>query len=440
MGTCGVEKDSSKTKKKKENQIPDNSKDRDNKLKAPKPKNNYNIKFINNESGQENELTVEGEFTLNRLLTKFKLRYNADFTITFDNNESINSEQINEKLDIIFSKIFDEAIPEIINMKYSYTGLDIPENSIQAYIENNKIIGNAILDNLDSFGIITYDNENKSLKPYYYLRSEYPELIYFNLFTAYCNARNCLYFSGGEKEQTYEPEENSLPYAQFNCINLTELNNDKLVINQLENLHVPRTWHSMIFVPNKYIFIVGGSNTKSVELYDIDEKKLTEDSELKEIRCESTLCLVNDMYLYAFCGFKLHMDYYNTIERCNLFKKKREWEFVKPIEKSSIKFQPSFFAISYFKNNDLLLIGGNDSDENERFDYIYKVGKEENENDQIEDYKFKTQEKISIFKDKLFIPMKDNKTVNIPLIIGGEIKVIIFDTQNEEVVSHEYTQ
>ena len=36
----------------------------------------------------------------------------------------------------------------------------------------------------------------------------------------------------------------------------------------------------MIYVPNKYIFIVGGSNTKSVELYDMEEKKLTKDNEL----------------------------------------------------------------------------------------------------------------------------------------------------------------
>ena len=57
----------------------------------------------------------------------------------------------------------------------------------------------------------------------------------------------------------------------------------------------------MIYVPNKYIFIVGGSNTKSVELYDMEEKKITKDSELNELRCECTLFLVNNMYLYAFC-------------------------------------------------------------------------------------------------------------------------------------------
>ena len=33
------------------------------------------------------------------------------------------------------------------------------------------------------------------------------------------------------------------------------------------------------------------------------------------------------------------------------------------------------------------------------------------------------------------MPLENNKAVNIPLIIGGEIKVIILDTENGEVTS-----
>ena len=69
------------------------------------------------------------------------------------------------------------------------------------------------------------------------------------------------------------------------------------------------------------------------------------------------------------------------------------------------------------------------------YDYIYKFGKEENQKDEIEDYKFELKENLNIFKDKLFMPLENNKAVNIPLIIGGEIKVIILDTENGEVTS-----
>ena len=399
---------------------------------------NYTIKLININNNQETEITIEGNLTLKQILSNFKLRENADFIIEFDNNETIKNENMLQKFENILSEKFDRDIPEIINMKYSYRGLDIAENSIQAYIDNNIMIGNAIMDNSETFGIITFDNHNKTLNSYHYQRSEYPELIYLNSFTAYCNAKNCLYFSGGEEEQSYETEKNSLRYDEFFCIDLTQLDKDKLVINQLNKLNNARTWHSMIFVPNKYIFIVGGYDTKSVELYDIDLKKLTKDSELNEIRCECTLCLVNNMYLYAFCGFILNNDFNNTIERCNLLKEKRTWENVSPKIEKSIKFIPSFFAISYFKDDELLLIGGNDSGKDERFDYIYIIGKEEDEKDQIKEYKFEQKENINnIFKDKLFIPTIHNKATNIPLIVGGEIKVIILDTQNGEVSSYD---
>ena len=447
MGACGEEKNKRDTDKIKTNPVNDNNiqtvieppnEETNDKLKAaPQIKKSYTIKFLNKDKNQENNKIIEGDSSMNQILSNMKLKKNSDYIIEFDNNLKIGADKKDEKFENILNELFKNNIPEVINMKYTQKGLDIPENVVQAYRENTKIIGSAILDNPETFGIITYENNTRELNSYYYQRSEYPELNILNSFTAYCNAKNCLYFSGGEKEQPYEKEDNSLPYDEFICIDLTELstNKNKLVINKLNNLINPRTWHSMIFVPNKYIFIVGGSNTKSVELYDIDEKKLTEDSELNEIRCECTLCLVNNTYLYAFYGFLLHQDYNNSIERCNLLKEERKWENINVIENCAVKFKPSFFAISYFLNDNLLLIGGNDTGEDERNDYIYKFGKEENQKDEIEDYKFELKENLNIFKDKLFMPLENNKAVNIPLIIGGEIKVIILDTENGEVTS-----
>ena len=447
MGACGEEKDRrGKDKNPTKTDVGDKNptdiepiiEEPNGKLKStPKIKKSYTIKFLNKDKNQENNKIIEGDSSMNQILSNMKLKKNSDYVIEFDNKLTIGADKKDEKFENILNELFKNNIPEVINMKYTQKGLDIPENVVQAYRENTKIIGSAILDNPETFGIITYENNTRELNPYYYQRSEYPELNTLNSFTAYCNAKNCLYFSGGEKEQPYEKEDNSLPYDEFICIDLTELsiNKNKLVINKLNNLINPRTWHSMIFVPNKYIFIVGGSNTKSVELYDIEEKKLTKDSELNEIRCECTLCLVNNTYLYAFYGFLLHQDYNNSIERCNLLKEERKWENINVIENCAVKFKPSFFAISYFLNDNLLLIGGNDTGEDERNDYIYKFGKEENQKDEIEDYKFELKENLNIFKDKLFMPLENNKAVNIPLIIGGEIKVIILDTENGEVTS-----
>ena len=445
MGVCGEQKDKKKKpvideNKKLTNEItPIEEGKKDDKLKSiPNMKKSYAIKILNTDNNQGYNKVIDGDITIHQMLSDMKFRENCDFIIEFENNLKIGAEKINVKLENILIEIFNSDIPEVIDMKYSYKGLNIPENAIEAYRKDNKIIGSAIMDSTDIFGIITYEINTRSLNPYYYQRNEYPELIYFNSFTAYCNAKNCLYFSGGEKEQSYEVEEKSAQYNEFISIDLTKLssNNDKLEINQLPNLNVPRTWHSMIFVPNKYIFIVGGSNTKSVELYDMEEKKLTKDSELNGERCEATLCLVNNIYLYAFYGFFLHKDYNNSIERCNLLKEERKWEDIYAVEKSALRFKPSFFAISYFKN-DLLLIGGNDAGEEERYDYLYKLENEEDKKDEILDYKFESKEKINIFKDKFFMPIDNNKAVNIPLSIGGEIKVFILDTQTGKVISYD---
>ena len=445
MGVCGEQKDKKKKPEREENKkltneiTPIEEEKKGDKLKSiPNMKKSYAIKILNTDNNQGYNKVIDGDITIHQMLSDMKFRENCDFIIEFENNLKIGAEKINVKLENILIEIFNSDIPEVIEMKYSYKGLNIPENAIEAYRKDNKIIGSAIMDSTDIFGIITYEINTRSLNPYYYQRNEYPELIYFNSFTAYCNAKNCLYFSGGEKEQSYEVEEKSTQYNEFISIDLTKLssNNDKLEINQLPNLNVPRTWHSMIFVPNKYIFIVGGSNTKTVELYDMEEKKLTKDSELNEERCEATLCLVNNIYLYAFYGFFLHKDYNNSIERCNLLKEERKWEDIYAVEKSALRFKPSFFAISYFKN-DLLLIGGNDAGEEERYDYLYKLENEEDKKDEILDYKFESKEKINIFKDKFFMPIDNNKAVNIPLSIGGEIKVFILDTQTGKVISYD---
>ena len=193
----------------------------------------------------------------------------------------------------------------------------------------------------------------------------------------------------------------------------------------------------MIFVPNKYIFIVGGSNTKSVELYDIEENKLTKDSELNEIRCECTLCLVNDMYLYAFFGFVLHQEYNNSIERCNLLKDKRKWEYVDYQVKEELNLKLSFFGIIYLKENELLLIGENDNNDNEkRYDYNYTIGNEDGK-DTIKEYDSGLEENNVVFREKLFHPIDDNIAINIPTIIGENIKVFIFESGKINIIDNQ---
>ena len=446
MGVCH-EKKTKKVdvdgKTKKEEEKKDETNQETTKLKSGNNRLNhvgaeYKLNIIDS-SNNEYKYTIRGEQILSRIL-KDTVNYNpnSDFEIEFENFQKIKT----DKKDIIFGdilrEVFDNNIPEIINMKYIKKGLDIPDNIIQAYIDNNKIIGNAIIDNPETFGIITYEANSNKISSYKYKSSDYSILNTFNNFTAYCNARNCLYFSGGENEQSNDLDKTSLKYNDFLYIDLSKLTEDKLNVNELPNLIEARTWHSMIFVPNKYIFIIGGSNTRTVELYDIDEKKLTKDSELNEIRCESTLCLVNNTYLYAFFGFVLHQEYNKNLERCNLLKEKRKWEYVNYQVKEGINLKLSFFGITYFKENELLLIGGNDNDNDEkRFDYHYTIAQNEDEKDIITEYDSELKENSIVFREKLFHPIAENKAINIPTIIGDNIKIFIFESGKINVMKNQ---
>jgi hypothetical protein len=448
MGVCHSEnsrkknKNNEKDKNGNNNENPENNEDTT-KLRSARGGINqlndeYNITIINSLKKKEIKCTVKNNHTLIQIL-KNTVNYNpkSDFTIEFENNKTIDTNKIDEEFGYIIKEIFGKDIPEIINMKYIYKGLDIPENQIQAYKDNNKIIGNAILDNSELLGIITYEICSQKISSYKYKASDYPNINTFNNFTAYCNAKNCLYFSGGENEQTNDLDKTSVKYNDFCFIDLTTLTNDKLNINDLPSLNEPRTWHSMIFVPNKYIFIVGGSNTKSVELYDMEEKKLTKDSELNEIRCESTLCLVNNTYLYAFFGFVLHQEYNNNIERCNLLKEKRKWEYVNYQVKEGLDLKLSFFGIIYSKENELLLIGENDANNNEqRYDYSYSIESNEEGKEIIKEYDSQLNENNIVFREKFFQPIEDNKFLNIPSVIGENIRVFIFENGKFNILNN----
>ena len=205
-------------------------------------------------------------------------------------------------------------------------------------------------------------------------------------------------------------------------------------MRQLPNLLEPRTWHSMIYIPNKYIFIVGGNDNKNVELYNMENNTIQKDSELNEARSECSLCMVNDYYLYAFCGFLLHQTFVNTIERCNLRRQKRKWEIVNYILGNNIKFNPSFFGVGYLKDK-ILLLGANENSEEKNKNYILTCGDNLKE-DYIDEFVL-NEEYINVYREKLYIPINDKTSVNIPLI-SNDPQVFYLDNEEGKINKKEF--
>ena len=422
-------------------------------------------KEINQQTLSENKtpISIGQNMTFKELFNQMHININYDYSLQFKEDQIIQKFDVNNKIIETIYQYIKDNLNDVININLIYNGLEISENIIDSYIKYNKIIGSPIFDNPDFFAIIIYKTENNETK-LYYKEPKDPEFIFmnkFNSFTAYCNAKGYLYISGGESEHSEDldnendnNENNNSELKDFFCIELNSLdcNNNNpekdtnnqnrnglndlntLNIKQLPNLLEPRTWHSMIYVPDKYIFIVGGSS-KSVEIYDIEKNIIYKDSTLNELRNECTLCMVNNIYLYAFCGFYIHQTFNCTVERCNLRKKERKWEFVK-FDMKNKGFISSFFAVSYYKNDNIILIGG-DGVEDINKSYIIKLGKEENENDEIDEFDL-GDKKFGVFRDKFFNPINNNYSINIPLAYGEHIQILLLNMENGEIEKKEY--
>ena len=422
-------------------------------------------KEINQQTLSENKtpISIGQNMTFKELFNQMHININYDYSLQFKEGQIIQKFDVNNKIIETIYQYIKDNLNDVININLIYNGLEISENIIDSYIKYNKIIGSPIFDNPDFFAIIIYKTENNETK-LYYKEPKDPEFIFmnkFNSFTAYCNAKGYLYISGGESEHSEDldnendnNENNNSELKDFFCIELNSLDCDNnnpekdtnnqnrnglndlntLNIKQLPNLLEPRTWHSMIYVPDKYIFIVGGSS-KSVEIYDIEKNIIYKDSTLNELRNECTLCMVNNIYLYAFCGFYIHQTFNCTVERCNLRKKERKWDFVK-FDMKNKGFISSFFAVSYYKNDNIILIGG-DGVEDINKSYIIKLGKEENENDEIDEFDL-GDKKFGVFRDKFFNPINNNYSINIPLAYGEHIQILLLNMENGEIEKKEY--
>lgn len=489
MGSC-----TSATSKKRENKnkviVSNSLKNKNTPLKTSLNNNNdqnqnnipNSLSIIINDKNSENQnktpVSIGQNTTFKELFTQLHISIYSDYDLELKENQIIKNLEIKNKIIETIYPYIKNNLNEVININLIYNGLQIPENIMDSYIKLNNVIGSPIFDNSDFFAIIIYNALNSEIK-LFYREPKDPEFALmnkFNSFTAYCNAKGCLYISGGENESSDEfnnssNNNSSTELNDFFCIDLNSLNfskdlenedpahnieetnmvensltrnennlnnnNNKLgfTLKQLPNLIEPRTWHSMIFVPDKYIFIVGGS-TKSVEIYDIETNVINKDSTLNELRNECTLFMVNNIYLYAFCGFYLHQTFNCTVEKCNLRKKERRWDFVKFNMKENLGFISSFFGVSYFKNDNIILIGG-DSIEEMNKSYVIKVGNDENDFDEINEINL-GDKKYGVFRDKFFTPIDNNFSVNIPLIYGEHVQILFLNMENGEIEKKEY--
>ena len=338
---------------------------------------------------------------------------------TIDEFDFYNSEgySLNDLLFRPFSEWHD--ITKTLRIKLVRSGLHIP-NEVRKYIaKRTYLIGGLTFDRPNTFGLFIFNKMNNSTLSFEYSTNIYFQMKTVNQFSAYCNALNKLYISGGDLG-------NNQITDSFICIDLTQVQQNIFVPTQLCNLLRKRYWHSMIFIPEKYIFIIGGPNEMAVELYDMEKNICTIDSRLNIDRCEPSLILVNDKYLYSFFGFHLYESFINTIERCNINRKNRRWEMVNYKLSNTPNLVKSFFGVSYVGNN-IILVSDKENQNDLKPNYILSPGKDNI--DTISDEGILNSRSSRLFGEKFFIPFTEEESINMAFK-SGEPKIFIVNNIN----------
>ena len=157
---------------------------------------------------------------------------------------------INKPLIDLISKNIEE-LTDLELIIESEDILDISENK-QNKLNNPDIQYKILRPYQKPFRILCFNSQenNVSIKKYEKQTLEFFGLKDFGLSkSAYCNSFNDLYISHGENKNFYK------------------INNIKLNIEKLDDIPWSKKYHSMIYIPNKYIYFIGG-NTKATFYYD----------------------------------------------------------------------------------------------------------------------------------------------------------------------------
>jgi hypothetical protein len=311
-------------------------------------------------------------------------------------------------------------LPEEMNViELSYAGLDISPNIRKAYADMTGIVATPKYD-ASSFEVISFNKSTNGVAYQIYQDESFNYLKTLNEFSAYCNGNNKFYISGSDKKNEDETYNNLFIEIDLNNLNKPDH------LRKLPNLLTGRGWHSMIFVPPRNVFIVGGINTKSVELFNVEKNQITHDSNLNENRSEASLCCVNNSYLYAFCGFLLNNNFIPTIERCNLKARTRQWEIVNIISDQTCNFEPSFFSVAYGKGNSIILLGGNENQRSSAKNYVFEL---KDGNDTIANYQVNPVDDFYLCSEKFFLPINEKASILMPVYTSEVVKVLIFDSE-----------
>ena len=294
----------------------------------------------------------EKDIQINQIVEDFKNEKKMELpnNINLDWKCNNNPLDLDAKIETLISKVHPTV----------FLNLDIEQKSLELINENEEDENNFDLNDVakpfkSPFEVYAFSKRNKGFQILNFDRNEIKNsnIEKYNLTSAYCNGNNHLFISGGE---------NSMNINKFWEINLQK--------NSIDAYDLPtmKRNHSMIFVPNKYVFIVGG-NDKIVYYFDCETKKIAKWAELNENHIEPSLILYKNKDLYVFSNGDDEI----VFEKSDLSSGKPKFEKIEPrLEADLNEFGQKFFGVCLKDENTFIFLGGEMNNENE-FNYEYDI-------------------------------------------------------------------
>ena len=282
-------------------------------------------------------------------------------------------------------------------------------------INNNKY-KNILSPTINPFKIINFSPKESKIQLFNFdpkIINDF-KLNEFNQSSACVNTPNHFYLSGGIN--------NKVPNKNFWVID-----NNKLNVN-LKELPLPKSNHSMIYIPNNFIFFVGGNN-KFTFYYNIKNNTFSKWADLNEIQLRPALYFDDETNeLFCMSNYKDNF----IIEKTNLTNFP-EWEKIDVKMKENPTFKNNFI-IKKIAPDKFLLIGNN----NYIFDNESKEIKEKNSSNK-NGMKFidKNLYKLNNFSD-ISIPRNFNDEKEIIIVNkNGDVKKVDFEQIENENIKKE---
>ena len=320
-----------------------------------------------------------------------------------NNNYMIQNQRIdiNKPIIELISKNFDE-LTDIELVIESENILDTSES--EANNLNHENIYYRILKPYEKpFRILSFNPQDNSVSIKKYDKETLTifDLNNFSLSkSGYCNTFDYLFISNGENNNFYK------------------IDNIKLTLEKLEDLPWPKKYHSMIYIPKKYIYFIGG-DSRITFYYDFVNKIFKLWAPLKYQEKYPGLIYLNKTYIYAF-GHQKQLGDLNFFERTDI-KRKPKWDVI------NIRLNEPFNLKRF------AAVLSND-------EKIYFVGGKEAKNDKIFFFDLKTNEiskttqinTVMRINEPNFYDINEFTSILLPQETNGDIKFIAFNKRTKK--------